>query len=161
MAKKKFPFRAAVVACNGGCRVKESSGCEYGCIGCGKCQEACRLHAVHINEIGVAEIDENICIACGKCVKVCPRQVIRIHDCANYMVVKCSNKKPGKEAGKQCAVSCIGCGICKKICTAEAVTVRENLAVIDETLCLSCGRCAVKCPRHVIIDQRGILTAKY
>ena len=30
--KKKFPYKAAFVACNGGCRAKD---CRYGCIGCG------------------------------------------------------------------------------------------------------------------------------
>ena len=31
-------------------------------------------------------------------------------------------------------------------------------AVIEESICLSCGMCAVKCPRHVIHDLHGILT---
>lgn len=161
MAKKKFPFRAAVVACIGGCRRTQTPGCEYGCIGCGKCQEACKFGAVHLNEIGVARVDEEKCIACGKCAKICPQKVIHIHECANYIVVKCSNRNKGKDAMKMCSVSCIGCGICEKTCTAEAVKVQDHLAVIDEAVCLGCGMCAVKCPRHVIIDQRGILTAKY
>ena len=33
-----------------------------------------------------------------------------------------------------------------------------SFAVINEELCLSCGMCAVKCPRHVIYDLRGIYT---
>ena len=34
--KKKFPYRSAVVACNGGCRVTAGdNGCKDGCIGCG------------------------------------------------------------------------------------------------------------------------------
>lgn len=158
--KKKFPYRAAVVACNGGCRAKEEPKCAYGCIGCGKCVESCKFQAIFINEIGVAEVDEEKCIACGKCTKVCPQEVIHLHECANYIVVKCSNKEKGKAAKDVCSVSCIGCGICEKTCTAEAIKVIENCAVIDETACLSCGMCAVKCPRHAIIDQRGILTAR-
>ena len=36
--KKKFPYRAAVVACNGGCRSAEGeAGCADGCIGCKAC----------------------------------------------------------------------------------------------------------------------------
>lgn len=34
----------------------------------------------------------------------------------------------------------------------------KNCAVIDEASCLSCGMCAVKCPRHAIYDLRGIFT---
>lgn len=158
--KKKFPYRAAVVACNGGCRSNEDPKCEYGCIGCGKCVEACKFGAISINEIGVAEVDEEKCIACGKCVRECPQKVIHIHECANYIVVKCSNKNKGKDARAVCQVSCIGCGICEKTCTAGAIHVTENCAVIDEKICLSCGMCAVKCPRHVIVDMRGILTEK-
>ena len=86
------------------------------------------------------------------------QKVIHVHECANYIVVKCSNKKKGAEAKKQCNVSCIGCGICEKTCTAGAIKVKDNCAVIEESICLSCGMCAVKCPRHVIHDLHGILT---
>ena len=41
-----------------------------------------------------------------------------------------------------------------------AVKVTDNLSTIDEELCLSCGMCAVKCPRHAIYDLRGILTPR-
>ena len=129
--KKKFPYRSAVVACNGGCRAATGeTGCEEKCIGCG---------------------------ACGK---VCPKKIIHVHECANWIVVKCSNKSKGAEAKKQCEVSCIGCGICEKTCTAGAVKVVDNCAVIEDAICLSCGMCAVKCPRHAIYDLRGIYTAK-
>lgn len=158
--KKKFPYRAAVVACNGGCRASEDPGCKYGCIGCGECVEACKFGAIAINEIGVAEVDEQACIACGKCAKVCPQGVIHVHEVANYIVVKCSNKEKGKAAREVCKVSCIGCGLCEKNCTADAIHVIDNCAVIDESKCLSCGMCAVKCPRHAIVDLRGVLTEK-
>ena len=157
--KKKFPYRAAVVACNGGCRSAEGeAGCADGCIGCKACIDKCKFGAISINEYGVAEVDEEKCICCGACAKVCPQKVIHVHECANYIVVKCSNKKKGAEAKKQCNVSCIGCGICEKTCTASAIKVKDNCAVIEESICLSCGMCAVKCPRHVIHDLRGILT---
>ena len=157
--KKKFPYRAALVACNGGCRaVKGEEGCADGCIGCGACVDACKFGAISFNEYGVAEVDETKFIACKKCTKVCPQQIIHIHECANYIVVKCSSRSKGAVAKKQCEAGCIGCGICEKTCTAQAVKVTDNCAVIDEDVCLSCGMCSVKCPRHVIHDLRGILT---
>ena len=77
--KKRFPYRAALVACNGGCRaVKGEKGCTDGCIGCGDCVQACKFGAIFLNEYGVAEVDEEKCIACGKCAKVCPADVIDI-----------------------------------------------------------------------------------
>ena len=156
--KKKFPYRSAFVACNGGCHVTEGSSCSYGCIACGKCVESCKLGAIHLNEYGVAEVDEEKCIACGRCTRECPQHIIHLHDCANTIAVKCSNKDKGKDARGVCAVSCIGCGICEKTCTASAIHVEDNCAVIDEASCLSCGMCAVKCPRHAIYDLRGIFT---
>lgn len=80
------------------------------------------------------------------------------HERANYIVVRCSNKDKGKEAGRICSASCIGCGICETNCTAEAIKVVENCAVIQEDACLSCGMCAVRCPRGAIADLRGIFT---
>lgn len=156
--KKKFPYRAAVVACNGVCAASAVSKCRYGCVGCGICAAVCKFGAVTPNENGVAVVDEEKCIACGMCARACPQEIIHLHECANYIVVKCVNEDKGKEAREVCPVSCIGCGICEKTCTAEAVRVVDNHAVIDETLCLSCGMCAVKCPRHAIADLRGVLT---
>lgn len=156
--KKKFPYRSAFVTCNGGCHVTEGASCSYGCIACGKCVESCKFGAIHLNEYGVAEVDEEKCIACGRCTRECPQHIIHLHDCANTIAVKCSNKDKGKDARNVCSVSCIGCGICEKTCTASAIHVEENCAVIDEASCLSCGMCAVKCPRHAIYDLRGIFT---
>ena len=125
---------------------------------CGLCVGVCKFDAIEINDLGVAQVNESKCIACGACVRECPRELIRIHECANPIVVKCSNKDLGKNARKYCEVSCIGCGICEKVCPAGAITISENLSHIDKNYCLSCGQCAVKCPRGAIADLRGILT---
>jgi heterodisulfide reductase subunit A-like polyferredoxin len=156
--KKKFPYRAALVACSG-TGAQQEGGCAYGCLGCGECVKVCKFGAIALNEKNLAQVDQEKCIACGACVRACPRGLIRLHDCANVIAVRCSNRDKGADAKKVCAVSCIGCGICQKTCTAGAVTVQENLAVVDEALCLSCGMCAVKCPRHAIGDLGGILTS--
>ncbi len=160
--KKKFPYRAAVVACNGGCRAgkTQDTKCIYGCIGCEQCVIACKFDAIGINDFGIAEVDESKCIACGKCVSYCPQNLISIHSCSNPIVVKCSNHDKGKAARSVCEVSCIGCGLCEKICTADAIRVIDSVAVIDEEKCLSCGMCAVNCPRGAIMDLRGILTGR-
>ncbi len=153
--KKKFPYRAALVSCGNDC---QDGPCTYGCIRCGACAAACKFNAVSLGASGAALVAEDRCTACGACVRACPQRIIRIHECANYIVVKCSNRDKGALARQQCPASCVGCGVCENACTAGAVRVVENLAVINENLCLSCGMCAVKCPRHVLRDLRGILT---
>ncbi len=149
--------RSALVACNGGCR---NDSCSYGCISCGMCVSVCPFEAIDLNQNGVAEVDETRCAGCGACVDACPQGIMRLHEAASPIVVKCSNGDSGKAARTACEVSCIGCGICEKACPAGAAKVMDNLSTIDEELCLSCGMCAVKCPRHAIYDLRGVLTAK-
>ena len=156
---KKFPYRAALVACAGCLKVGGGPACPYGCLGCGACEAACRFDAIHVNPDGVAVVTEEKCVACGQCVRACPRHIIRLHECAGFIAVKCSNRDPGAQTRLQCGRGCVGCGLCEKLCTASAVRFVENCAVIDEDLCLSCGMCAVKCPRHAIRDLRGVLTA--
>lgn len=158
--KKTFPYQAALVACTG-CKVPpDGRACTYGCTGCGACVSACPSGAVAINTNGAAEVNEALCTSCGTCVDACPQGIIHIHGCANFIVIKCSNRDAGPAARKQCETSCIGCGICERTCTASAIHVRESCAEIDESICLSCGMCAVKCPRHTIHDLRGIYTAE-
>ncbi len=155
--EKRFPHQAALVACNGGCR---NISCSYGCIGCGMCVSICPFDAISFNPNGVAEVDESKCQSCGACVIECPQGIIHLHEAGSPMVVKCSNRDPGKVARTACEVSCIGCGICEKACPSGAAKVAGNLSSIDEELCLSCGMCAVKCPRHAIYDLRGVLTPR-
>lgn len=61
-------------------RKKDEDGallCAYGCIGCEACVNACRFDAIHLNEFGCAEVDDEKCIGCGACAVVCPRHVIK------------------------------------------------------------------------------------
>lgn len=66
--KKKFPYRAALVACNGSCHANQETKCQYGCIGCGKCVENCKFDAIFLNENGVAQvIEENVSPVASVC----------------------------------------------------------------------------------------------
>ena len=53
--KKRFPYKAALVACNGGCRA--TADCEYGCVACGLCVGVCKFDAIEINSFGVAQVN--------------------------------------------------------------------------------------------------------
>ena len=155
--KKRFPYQAAFVACNGGCRA--TADCQYGCVGCELCVNVCRFEAIALNEYGVAEVDESRCIGCGACYQACPQRVIHLRLEDNPIVVLCSNKDA--RCRDVCAVSCIGCGLCERTCPAGAIVVSENRAFIYADKCLSCGMCAMACPRNVIHDKRGLLTPRH
>ena len=168
--KRKFPAKAATVHCSGGCRAKKDENgvllCTYGCIACGACAAACRFDAIHINDLGCAEVDEETCIGCGACARKCPRGIIALRRTEDRIAVLCSNQgkgfDPATKTGARtvCDVSCIACGLCVKKCPADAIHLVDQHAVIDYERCLSCGACAEVCPRHVIHDRFGIITAR-
>ena len=65
-----------VVQCNSqdtGAKVRKA--CSNGCIGCKKCEKACKFEAVVV-ENNLAKIDPDKCKNCGLCAKECPTGAI-------------------------------------------------------------------------------------
>ena len=110
MKRKK---NIAVVHCSGGAKQNEGidfaalpkdcnqileqypdgiHSCSYGCLGGGSCVAACKLHALTINEKGVAEVDRDQCVGCGLCVKACPKHLISL-EAPEGTRPKCSNER--------------------------------------------------------------------
>ena len=179
MKRKK---NIAVVHCSGGAKQNEGidfaalpkdcnqileqypdgiHSCSYGCLGGGSCVAACKLHALTINEKGVAEVDRDQCVGCGLCVKACPKHLISLEAPEGTIQPKCSNEQKAADAGKACTSSCIGWKICEKYCPSDAIHVIDFHAVIDREKCVTCGMCATKCPRGVIRDADGIYTTGF
>ncbi len=125
--------------------------CAYGCIGLGSCVRVCPFDAVRITEEGLAAVDSAKCRACQKCLKACPRKLISMVPKSQPVLVACKNLDKGRKAKEVCAIACIACRICEKNCPAEAITVVDNLAVIDYAKCTRCGVCVGKCPQKSII----------
>ena len=129
--------------------------CAWGCLGTGSCVDACQHHAVTVKQKGYSEVSLSKCISCGKCISVCPKKIIkRIPASATYYVA-CSNHQKGKEVRELCTKGCIACGICVKQCEVGAITIVDNLATIDYTKCINCGKCAAKCPQRCIVSTDG------
>lgn len=162
--------KCAVVCCNGKydvaaqkyeytgesdcvCASKVQGGgakaCTYGCLGLGTCAKVCSHGAISIVD-GIAHIDYEKCGGCGECAAVCPKNIIKIVSTKQKYVVKCASCDKGAAMKEKCSVGCIGCKICEKNCPTGAITVGDNLAVIDYEKCINCGLCAEKCPKKII-----------
>lgn len=123
--------------------------CPHGCLGFGSCVKVCQFDAIHVRD-GVAVVDPDKCVACGACIAECPKKIIKLLPVRSTYTVICRSLEKGKVTRDNCQVGCIGCGICAKSCPKEAITVQNNLAVIDPDKCVNCGICASKCPQHTI-----------
>ena len=128
--------------------------CKYGCLGFGSCVKACKYDAISV-KAGVAVVDEDLCVGCMACANACPRNLIVPVQPGREVTISCASQAKGAVTTRGCTVGCIGCGLCKKICPEGAITVVNNLAVIDYSKCVSCGLCATVCPKKLIKDANA------
>ena len=119
-------------------------------MGLGDCTRACPSDAINVGPDGIAHVDRSLCTGCGACSKVCPNSIISILPADIKVRVSCSSRDKGAVARKKCSAGCIGCGMCMRKCPSGAVTVVNNLAVIDYSKCTACGTCAEVCPKKCI-----------
>ena len=149
LAKKKYIYEGVsdCVAANrlsGGDKV-----CPNGCIGLGTCERACPFGAIHIIN-GVAAVDYEKCRSCGVCVAACPKKLIRLVPADIPYWVGCMSADKGAVTKSYCDAGCIGCRLCEKNCAVGAIKVTDNVAEIDYTKCVGCGKCETVCPRRII-----------
>ena len=121
--------------------------CAYGCLGLGSCVRACPFDAISLTADGLAVVNREKCRSCQKCVKACPRGLISMIPKSQDVLVGCKNLDKAKKAKEVCTIACIACRICEKNCPEKAITVINNLAVIDYAKCTQCGICVAKCPQ--------------
>ena len=126
--------------------------CKFGCLGFGTCVKACKYDAIKIVN-GIAHVNEDRCVGCMACAAVCPRKLIVPVEPDRNVVIACASLAKGAVTTRGCTVGCIGCGLCKKICPNDAITIQNNLAIIDYSKCDNCGLCATVCPKKLIKDS--------
>ena len=164
----------AYVACNGHCGATKNKAdyegaqscqaasmlyggpgaCTYGCLGFGDCAKVCPADAICTID-GIAHVDASRCIGCGACAKACPKSIIHMLPQDAAIAVQCSNKDTGANARKACTNACIGCKKCEKTCPNGAISVVNNLAVVDYEKCTGCGACVEACPTHCLKAVNG------
>lgn len=152
---KKLYTYSGLYDCNGAMVVPGAGGksCEYGCMGYGSCVKACEFNSIHIVD-GIALVDKEKCVACGKCVSACPKKLIDMVPYKAKTLVQCNSQDKGKTVKDKCSVGCIGCTMCVKQCQDDAIHMVGNVALVDYSKCIECGRCAMKCPTKVIISDK-------
>lgn len=107
-------------------------------------EEAGLIH-VAMNKTDVGHF---ICNCCGCC---CQSFTLLISD----DLPLCDPSRYRPEVG---AEQCSACGECEERCFFGAIVVGdEDVAVVDEHLCLGCGQCSIGCPEEAItmIEARG------
>ena len=124
--------------------------CDYGCMGFGDCVRVCQFDAIHINDKGIAVVDEDKCTACGLCVEACPKDLIEMVPKGSLVQVTCISQDLGRDVRKYCSVGCIACRICVRACEFDAIKMVDNVARIDYEKCTNCMVCAEKCPTKSI-----------
>jgi len=105
--------------------------CPYGCLGMGSCAAACPFGAITMSEERLPVIDPDRCTGCGVCVKTCPRGIICLLPVDQKTYVACSSRDRGKAVRDVCSVGCIACGRCVKADPHGAITLENNLPVLD------------------------------
>lgn len=124
--------------------------CRVACLGLGTCAQVCPFGAIAV-ENGIAVIDEEKCTGCGKCAEECPRSCIALLEQDATTYAACRNQDKGKAVLSVCTSGCISCKLCEKTCPEKAITMQDNLPVIDYEKCTGCGLCAQKCKPGCIV----------
>ncbi|MEM9325878.1 MAG: RnfABCDGE type electron transport complex subunit B [Bacteroidota bacterium] len=128
--------------------------CAYGCLGLGECVEACDFEAMYMDErTGLPVIIEDKCTACNACVTTCPKDILELWPVGRKhqrIYVACKNEEKSGVARKECAIACTGCAKCFDECKKDAITIENNLAIIDYEKCSLCSKCVVVCESGVL-----------
>jgi len=159
----------AVVHCNGGNFAKEKyeyqgygdcksaeiiaggiKVCPTGCIGLNSCNKICPNYAIDVNMEGFAQVKKELCTSCGACIINCPKSLISRIPRNAPIYIACSNNCKGKDVREMCTHGCIACGLCERVCPEKAITLVNNLPVVDYSKCKGCFLCVEKCPTKVI-----------
>ncbi|MBN1758070.1 MAG: RnfABCDGE type electron transport complex subunit B [Chitinispirillaceae bacterium] len=129
-----------------------SKVCQDGCLGLGNCVRVCPFNAIHVSSDGIAVVNPEKCTGCGKCVKICPRNIISLIPKVHKIFLACSNHERGAKVKKYCTVGCTACTLCVKATPSGAISMENNLPVLDYSKEENFIPAAHKCPSKCFVD---------
>ena len=142
---KKYDYRGQASCRTANMSYSGDRYCTFACLGYGDCALVCPENAISV-DTGVARVHPKKCICCVICVRTCPNHIIELLPDTARVAVECSSHNKGAITKRFCDNGCIGCKKCEKTCQYGAITVTDNLAHVDQSLCKGCGECAKVCP---------------
>jgi electron transport complex protein RnfB len=123
--------------------------CQYGCMGLGTCAGVCPFDAIRMLPNGLPQVDPVKCTACTKCVAACPKEIIKLVYVDKQVHILCSSHDQGATVRKICRVGCIACAKCVKAAPEGAITMQDDLAIVNYDFDIPDSVAAV-CPTNTI-----------
>lgn len=136
------------------------------CLRCDRCRSVCPTNCIDFSHIEDGVIDMRTpkmnyhlgdCVFCNKCVGVCPTNALHAIDPSTdkigVAVVQESQCVAFKNPGS--------CSKCAEVCPYGAVTMQDEVPVVDASRCNGCGVCVYQCPALIYTSstdtsRRGI-----
>lgn len=136
-------------------------GYTYGCLGLGSCEKAYPSDVIHVVD-GMTKIDKEKHKARNECMDICPCHIAALepYKIKRRVAIPCSSHDKGVDARRVCDSGYTGCSLHAKSCPKEAITMTNNLTVIDYEKYIGCGVYAQEYPRRLITVDGKVLEVK-
>jgi len=149
VAQKRFHYNGVRDCTSAAMLFGGDKACLYGCLGLETCVGICPFQAMRMLPNGLPQVDPAKCTACGKCVTACPKKIIKLVSIDKRVHILCSSHDRGARVRKICTVGCIACTKCVKEAPEGAITMQENLAVVNYDFDIP-DSVAASCPMNTI-----------
>ncbi len=150
VAAKRFYYNGIYDCASAALLFGGDKACSYGCLGLATCAGVCPFGAIDMLPSGLAVVNPEKCTGCTKCVAACPKGIIKMVPIDRKVHILCSSHDKGGKVRKICKVGCIGCLRCVKEAPEGAITMEDNLAVVQYEVALP-ESVVETCPMDTIV----------